>query len=280
MRHLLLIPLCAALLGPGRAPARDAPELLVDALGCEVPVSTRYHAEPGRDGITFGIPGTLGTRIWVGPLSAHAGKPLDSKYAGALKVERFAPGCFALSDRPWTSVQGLHQEVDLIGLSEAEVAHVIEHCNATMNPEAAAVAARMARGCAAVLPTQAAKDALFGKAGLTSEVTPREGTTRPFPVTSWAIFLVERSPALAAQGVSKGARVTSVCGVPVSEIEEGGASLCCARPVTDSLEAVIVQDGKARTITAPAPAHSAPGAEVAGLVPQRSSIGCGSAGSL
>lgn len=280
MRHLLLIPLCAALLCPGRAPAEDAPALLVDALGCEVPVSTRYHAQPGRDGITFEIPDTLGTRIWVGPLTAHTGKRLDSKYVGALKVERFAPGCFSLSDRPWTSVQGLHQEVDLIGLSDAEVAHVIEHCNATMNPEAAAVAARMARGCAAVLPTQAAKDALFGRVGLTNEVTPRNGTTRSFPVTAWTIYLVERSPELAAQGVSKGARVTSVCGVPVSEIEESGASLCCATPVTDSLEAVIVQDGKARTITAPAPARPASGADVAGLVSQPPSTGCGSSGSL
>jgi len=278
MRHLFLLPLCVALLGPGQVLAQQPPEMLVDALGCEVPVSTHYHAQPGRDGITFEIPDTFGTRIWIGPLAAHTGQRLDSKYLGALKVERFAPGCFSISDRPWTSVQGLHQEVNLIGLSDAEVAHVIEHCNATMNPEAAAVAARMARGCGTVLPTQAAKDALFGEAGLTNVATSREGSTRPWPVTSWAISLVERSPRLKAQGVSRGALVTSVCGVPVSEIEEGGASLCCGTPVTDRIDAVIVEEGKARTITAPAPSPAGP--DAAGLVSRLPSTGCGSAGSL
>jgi len=73
---------------------------------------------------------------------------------------------------------GCARDASLIGLSEAEVAHVIEHCNATMNPQATAVAAHMARCCAAVLPTQAAKDALFGNVGLTSEVARRNGRTR------------------------------------------------------------------------------------------------------
>ena len=251
--------------------------MLVDALGCEVPVSTRYHVQPGRNGVTFEVPSAFDTRIWIGPLTGHTDKPLDSRYLGAVKVERFAPGCFAISNRPWTSVQGLHQEVDLIGLSDAEVAHVIEHCNATMNPEAVAVAARRARGCAAILSTDVAKSALFGEVGLVDVVsTSRKGTTRPFPVTSWGIYRVERSQRLQAQGIRKGALVTSVCGVPVSEIEEGGDSLCCATPVSDHIEAVILQEGNTRTITAPAPARPATGPEVAALASKLPATGCGS----
>jgi hypothetical protein len=277
MRHFPLLPLCVVVFGPARVFAQAQPELLVDALGCEVPISTRYHANPGKDGITFEIPRTLGTRIWIGPLTQHADTPLDSQYRGALKVELHKPGCMSISDRPWVSVQGLHQEADLIGLSDQEVAHVIEHCNATMNPEAVAIAARMAKGCAAVVPTDEAVDALLGKAGLAKVVSLREGTTRPFPVTSWQIFLPERSPNLEAQGVHKGAEVTSICGVPISEVEEGGASLCCSTAVTDHIDAIVVENGNARTITGPAPTQVKTSPNIAGLLRLRApKIGCGS----
>lgn len=196
MRFLLLLALCTALLDPARAPAQAQAEVLVDALGCEVPVSTRYHVQPSRDGITFEIPHTSGTRIWIGPLAQHTDQPLDSQYRGALKVEHYKPGCFAISERPWVAVQGLHQEVDLIGLSDQEVAHVIEHCNATMNPEAVAIATRMAKGCAAVLPTEEATKALLGKTVFAKVVSLRENTTRPYPVASWAIFQPELAPNL------------------------------------------------------------------------------------
>jgi hypothetical protein len=274
--HLALLVLGAVLLCPARAPARDSPEFWVDALGCEVPIDVRYHVLPRKDGVRFEIPDTSGTRIWIGPLEQHAAKPLDSRYRGALKVERYAPGCMSISALPWVAVQGLHQEVDLIGVSDQEAMHIIEHCNATMNPEAIAIAARMAKGCAAILPTSEAKEALFGRAGLTQVVNPRQGTTRPFPVTSWEVFLPERSPNLKAQDVHKGALVTAVCGVPVSEIEEGGDSLCCGTPITTHIDAVIVEDGRSRAITGPAPIHAPASANA---VPARASAaasGCGS----
>jgi hypothetical protein len=228
--------------------------------------------QSGGQGATFEIPDTMGTRIWIGPLHSHSAVRLDSRYRGVLKVDRYQPGCFAISDRPWVSVQGLHEEVDLFGLSDQEVSHVIEHCNATMNPEAVAVAARMAKGCAAVLPTEEVKAALFGGAGDSRMVgTMRKGSTRPFPVRAWGLVVVERSPNLQAQGVRKGAAVISVCGVPVSEVEEGGATLCCSSPVGDHIEAVIVEDGKSRTITAP---WSGPRPKVADLQSQPTA-GCG-----
>ena len=248
----------------------------MDALGCEVPIDARYHVRPGKDGVRFEIPGTAGTRIWIGPLEQHAASPLDSRYRGALKVERYAPACMSISALPWIAVQGLHQEVDLIGVSDPEVLHVIEHCNATMNPEAIAVAARMAKGCAAVLPTAQAKEALFGRAGLTQVVNPRQGTTRPFPVTSWEIFSPERAPNLKTQDVHKGALVTSVCGVPVSEIEEGGDTLCCGTPITQHIDAVIVEDGKSRAITGPAPIQAAASANAASARPNATAGSCGS----
>jgi len=275
MRHLLLVSLCAALLGTARARAEAQPEILVDALGCEVPISTRFHVQASGEGVTFEIPNTFGKRIWIGALTRHIAEPLDSQYRGALKVEHYKPGCFAISELPWVAVQGLHQEVDLIGLSDQEVTHVIEHCNATMNPEAVAVAARIAKGCAAVLPTEEATDAVLGKVGLTKIITPREGTTRPFPVTSWEISQPERSPNLKAQRVHKGARVTSICGVPVNEVEEGGASLCCSTAVADHIDAIIIEDGKSRTITGPAPTQSHTRPSTAALDSRTPAIGCG-----
>jgi hypothetical protein len=249
---------------------------LVDALGCEVPVSTRYHVQPGHDGVTFEIPHIGDTRIWIGPLHQHRDKPLDSQYRGALKVEHYKPGCFAISALPWVAVQGLHEEIALIGLSDQEVAHVIEHCNATMNPEAVAIAARMAKGCAAVLPTDEAKKALFGKAGIAKVGSLRDTTTRPYPVASWEVFLPELSPSLRAQGVHKGALVTSVCGVPVSEVEEGGATLCCSTPVADDIDATVVEEGKSRTITAPLPAQSKTPVDTTAINSTARATGCGS----
>jgi hypothetical protein len=247
---------------------------LVDALGCEVPVSTRYHVQPGRNGVTFGIPHTIGTLIWIGPLAEHTAKPLDSQYRGALKVEHYPPGCMSISALPWVAVQGLHQEVDLIGLSDQEVMHLIEHCNATMNPDAIAIAARMAKGCAAVLPTDEAAEALFGKVGLTKIATQRKGTMRPLAVTSWAIYQPELSPNLQAQDVHKGALVTSICGVPVSEVEEGGASLCCGTAINHHIDAIIVEDGKSRTITGPTPTKTRTYPNVGGS--RAAATGCGS----
>lgn len=276
MRCLLLLTLCVALLTPARAPAQSQAEILVDALGCEVPVSTRYHLQPGHDGVTFEIPHTGDSRIWIGPLTQHTDKPLDSQYRGALKVEHYKPGCFAISSLPWVSVQGLHQEIALIGLSDQEVAHVIEHCNATMNPEAVAIAARMAKGCAAVLPTDEATKAIFGKAGFTKMVALRDKTTRPYPVASWAVFQPELSPSLGAQGVQKGALVTSICGVPVSEVEEGGATLCCSTAVADHIDVTVVEEGKSRTITAPLPAQLKTPAETAAIISRARVAGCGS----
>jgi hypothetical protein len=258
LRYLPLSSLCCALVWPASLPAQVQPEILVDALGCEVPISTRYHATPDHEGITFEIPHNDGTRIWIGPLAQRATKPLDSQYLGALKVEHYEPGCMAISDLPWAAVQGLHEEVDLVGISDREARHIIEHCNATMNPEATAIAARMAKGCAAVLPTEVARKALLGQAGFASMLTEREGAKKPYVVTSWAIFLPERSPNLQAQGVRKGTLITSICGVPVSEVEQGGATLCCATPVTDHIDATIVEDGKSRTLTGPVPAESRP----------------------
>jgi hypothetical protein len=276
MRRLILLTLCVALLSPARAPAQSRAEILVDALGCEVPVSTRYHVQPGHDGITFEIPHTSDTRIWIGPLRQHTDKPLDSRYRGALKVEHYKPGCFAISSLPWVAVQGLHEEIALIGLSDQEVTHVIEHCNATMNPEAVAIAARMAKGCAAVLPTDEVTKALFGKAGFTKDVALRENTTRPYPVVSWAVFQPELSPSLLAQGVHKGALVTSICGVPVSEVEEGGATLCCSTAVADHIDVTVVEEGKSRSITAPVPAQSRTPADTAAINSKARVTGCGS----
>ncbi len=248
---------CAALLVSPLACSEDSSQITVDAVGCEVSISTRYHVTPGRDGLTFEIPHEFGTRIWIGPLIQHSDKPLDSVYRGALKVEHHAPGCMAISSSPWVSVQGLHQEVDLIGVSDQEVTHVIEHCNATMNPEAVAVAARLAKGCAAVLPTDKAAEALLGKKiTYTPEAELIKGRKRPLLVTSWAIIQPELSSNLASQGVQRGARITSVCGVPVSEIEEGGKTLCCGTAVTDHIDATIVEDGKSRTITGSLPSNS------------------------
>jgi hypothetical protein len=256
MRVVLLSVFCATLFGSMRADAQSPAQFLVDALGCEVPISTRYHVQPSRDGITFEIPHTFGTRIWIGPLAEHDTKPLDSQYRGAVKVEHYAPGCMAISPLPWVAIRGLHQEVDLVGLSDQEVTQVVEHCNATMNPEAIAIAARMAKGCAAVLRTEAATDALFGNVGLTKVATRRKGTARPFVISAWQIFQPELSPNLLAQHVNRGALVTSICGVPVSEVEESGATLCCGTAVDPRIDAILVEDGKSRSITGPTP-HAA-----------------------
>lgn len=267
--------LCVTLLGHSTSHAQTQSEFLIDALGCEVPISTRYHVYSKGDSLMMEIPGTYDRRIWITPLRPHEAKPLDSKYRGALKVEHYAPGCGAISAFPWVAVQGLHEEVDLIGLSEQEVAHVIDHCNATMNPEAVAISDRMVQGCAAVLRTHDAMDALLGQGARATTITPRDGTTRPFPVTSWTIRGPVDSPSLQAQGVHAGADVTSVCGVPVSEVEEGGASLCCSSAVTDHMDATIVEDGKPRTITVPVPAQLRAGHDVADLRSNPPATGCG-----
>ena len=251
MRCLLLLILCVALLSPARAPAQSEAEILVDALGCEVPVSTRYHVLPGHNGITFEIPHTGDTRIWIGPLTQHTDKPLDSQYRGALKVEHYKPGCFAISASLGCRA-GLAQEIALIGLSDQEVAHVIEHCNATMNPEAVAIAARMAKGCAAVLPTDEVTKALFGKAGFSEVRRPagqaRRGLTRWRPGRSFNLSFRRAS---GRKAFTKVRLSLPSAAVPVSEVEEGGATLCCSTAVADHIDVTVVEEGKSRSITAP-----------------------------
>jgi hypothetical protein len=97
----------------------------------------------------------------------------------------------------------------------------------------------------------------FGNVGLTKIATPRKGTARHFVVSAWQLFQPELSPNLLAQHVNRGALITSICGVPVSEVEESGATLCCGTAVEHRIDALLVEDGKSRTITGPTPMHAA-----------------------
>ena len=246
---LVVLTLYCGLLGATATEAPSGPEQSVEALGCQIPISQRYSLAVTNDGARFSS-GT--SSISIGPLMAeqpsHWLVLKSSRIAGSLNVERYGLADASRSANAPTlvSIKGLRQQIDLFGVSDEEIEHILARCNETMKPEVASATARVAKGCPSGRSApNALRDLLEG-------ARPQvviEGSK----VAGWRLYGTESSANLKSQGVGDGAMVTAVCGVPAAEVMAGGDRLCCATNASGRIEATIEIGGQRKTITGPLP---------------------------